>query len=627
MVEKAPKLDLILDGIRRYEESIMQLKRRAGKAQEEAKRTHTEINNLKGNSDQLEGEIATRQPQVDEFGSQLDELRRANEGLQKGSRSLWNRLWQEQEIHDMLEEKIERRTDCLVEATSRFMSKVGLDNPEIPRRYLAQQEELQYLNLEATRLLCEIKVRKDNESEVETLLVEKEVLEQEQNEINSFLTEKKAALRLQLEEAQNEKEKLLEPENDNRILRMKWELSSLREEGEYLKSALVSMKQEYQALTQQLRDARPYQPGNVLSSHRGSFYHQNRQDSNRRGGRTGGGRMHGGDNTQDHSSGAPSSGWKGTLADKQGEFFFANRDSRNRDNRGYGNHSGRGKWHTNWASNDREPRPSTSGVKPSTPRTFTRNPPPPTPQSQTVTSSTLPFHKLGYFKITGKKTYEEQDDCDSGEGSPKTARDSTEPTDDSGAEETASGSTDLPAYVSTHTQQCASTSKPDNVNAEETTKTNPTSCEKNATFKNAEQIQILASDEGSPWVPAPEVSLDAFNIAPGWASMSLNNQSRPEQKDSYNPQNQRGKLHFRYQKRTLLHVDNPEEPKKKVYRFSHASESSQQGYHEFSGDPPGPENEADDPSSKETPPGELPNPFDGQFSWSDLKNLEHFNMN
>lgn len=130
------------------------------------------------------------------------------------------------------------------------------------------------------------------------------------------------------------------------------------------------------------RDARPYQPGNVLSSHRGSFYHQNRQDSNRRGGRTGGGRMHGGDNTQDHSSGAPSSGWKGTLADKQGEFFFANRDSRNRDNRGYGNHSGRGKWHTNWASNDREPRPSTSGVKPSTPRTFTRNPPPPTPQSQ-----------------------------------------------------------------------------------------------------------------------------------------------------------------------------------------------------------------------------------------------------
>ncbi|XP_047475559.1 microtubule-associated tumor suppressor candidate 2-like [Penaeus chinensis] len=490
MDEKAPKLDLILDSISKYEESIMQQMRRAREAQEELAQARTETAKLKEAAAQLEGMIAARQALSDELEAQLEEKRRANEGLQSGCYAILNQLWQEQEKNDILEEKIEARTEALAEATADFVFKVRLDDPEVPRRYSALQQELRHLDLEATRLMCEIKVREDNEYEVETLLSKEKEYEEERAKLESHLAERENILRIQLEEAKREKEKLMQPENDPRFRRMKLEQSSLREEQDYLNSALISMKQEHETLTCRLREERPYQPGNVLSSpRRGSSYHQNNQSFCRRDKHSstsrlysrrdeswtvsaGDSRIQQGDNPEDHRVVASNSGWKGTSYSKQGVSSSSNCDSWNRGKQGYGKGSGRGKstQDRNWSSR--------SQVRPSTPRTFTRNPPPLTLQPQTNISSTLPLHLLGHFNIIGNANQDNQEECNSREDSHKTTKDSSELVDNSFGSNTSEAKAtnlgiDFPAYVPTEVQNCASSSQAETTHIEEITKTKP----------------------------------------------------------------------------------------------------------------------------------------------------------
>ncbi|XP_063614578.1 serine/arginine repetitive matrix protein 4-like isoform X2 [Penaeus indicus] len=662
MDERAPKLDLILDSISKYEESIMQQMRRAREAQEELAQARTETAKMKEAAAQLEGMIAARQALSDELEAQLEEKRRANEGLQSGCHVILNQLWQEQEMNDILEEEIEARTEALVEATADFVFKVRLNDPQVPRRYSALQQELRHLDLEATRLMCEIKVREDNEHEVETLRSVKKEHEEEWAKLESHLAERENILRMQLEEAKSEREKLMEPENDPRIQRMKLELSSLREEQDYLKSALISMKQEHETLKCRPREERPYQPGNVLSSsRRGSSYHQNNQSFSRSDKHSSTSRLYSrrderwtvsaedsrvtgwtqqGDNPEDHRVVASNSGWKGTSDGKQGESSSSNCDSWNRGKQGYGKVCGRGKstQDRNWPFDKSGPTSSRSRVKPSTPRTFTRNPPPLTPQPQTNISSNLPLHMLGHFSIIGKVNQDNREECNSREDPHKTTKDSSELVDNSfGSNTSETKETNLgidsPAYVPTDVQNCASSSQPETTNIEEITKTKPQVYEENANFSDAEQIPLLVSDEGSAWVAAPEMSSDAYNAAPRWASTSSSNQPRAEKRDSYSSQNQRGKLHFKYQKKTVLCMENPDHKRmkesKKRYSFHHTSASSQRGYQNYCDDPPASENLADnnhtyqDPSSSGDVPPAM-DPFDNQFSWSDLKNLEHF---
>lgn len=245
---------------------------------------------------------------------------------------------------------------------------------------------------------------------------------------------------------------------------------------------------------------------------------------------------------------------------------------------------------------------------------------------QTNISSNLPLHMLGHFSIIGKINQDNQDECDSREDSHTTTKDNFKLVDNSfgsvisEAKETNLGNDSL-AYVPADIQNSASNSQPETTKVEEITKTKPQSYEENANFEDAEQFPLLVTDEGSAWVAAPEISSDGYNTAPRWASTSSSNQPRAEVKDSYNSQNQRGKLHFKYQKKTVLCMENPNRKRMKAsnkrYSFHHASGSSQR-YQKHCDDPPASENLAD---SNHTVPL---NPFDNQFSWSDLKNLEHF---
>nr|XP_027235428.1 uncharacterized protein LOC113826746 [Penaeus vannamei] len=669
MDEKVPKLDLILDSISKSEESIMQQRRRATEVREEATRARAETAKLKEDAAQLEGEIAARQAQSDELEAQVKEKIRINEGLQSGCHAILNQLWQEREMNDILEEKIEARTEAQVEATADFAFKVRLNNPEIPRRYSALQQELHHLGLEITRLMCEIKVREDNECEVEALLSEKEALQKDWAELQSLMTERESSLRLQLEEAKSDKEKLMEPENDQRIQRMKLELSSLHEEQEYLKSALDSMKQEHQALTKKIREERPYKPGNVLSSsRRASSYHHNSQSSSSRDihgsttriyskrddwtgneswtrstddSRVSSWRHHR-DNPQDHWLDAS---MKGTLDGKQWESSSSYCDSWNRGKQEYGKGSRSGKvWvndapstsDRNWSPGKSGPESSRFGVRPSTPRTFTRNPPPPTPQPQTNISSKLPLHMLGHFSIIKKINHDNQEECDSREGSPKTTTNSSEPVDTSfepniSAAKEANQGIDSPEYVPTDIQ------KPETTNAE-MSKTKPQSYEETANFKDTEQIPFLVSDEGSAWVEAPELGSEGYDTAPSWTSMSYSNQPRAEERGSYSSQDQRSKIHFKYQKKTVLCMENPDyermnkSKRYKSYSFHRASNSQQRKYQKYCDDRSSSEDLDDSShtyqdasSSREDPPAEPADPFGNQFSWSDLKNLENFN--
>ncbi|XP_063877516.1 reticulocyte-binding protein homolog 2a-like isoform X2 [Scylla paramamosain] len=265
-------------------------------------------------------------------------------------------------------------------------SRVRLDNPAIPARREAILQEVAQLSLEETRQNCEIKVLEDIDKEREKL--EKRVKEEEedQEEMRRSITElKEKSESVESETRLLEKRRDLlyrcpsEEQEEARGLRDK--LNDLQQEREYLMAALEAMKKEWKQMVDKYGLSEL--PEGVPDSQ--STSHKRARGSN------------------DSSADTPlkkqrtymSSTSLSASTTKQGHAD-SNLDM---DTKEYINEMLRD---INWGSegdlSDTQNRPNdggregvtvektrtsgrSSGPSPSTPRTFTRNPAPPTPDA------------------------------------------------------------------------------------------------------------------------------------------------------------------------------------------------------------------------------------------------------
>ncbi|MPC22678.1 hypothetical protein E2C01_015699 [Portunus trituberculatus] len=132
-------------------------------------------------------------------------------------------------------------------------SKVRLDNPAIPARREAILQEVAQLTLEETRQNCEIKVLEDMDKEREKLEKRVKEEEEEQEEMRrsiAELKEKSESVKSETRLLEERRDSLYQcpSEEQEEAKGLKDKLSDLQQEREYLMAALEAMKEEWKQL-------------------------------------------------------------------------------------------------------------------------------------------------------------------------------------------------------------------------------------------------------------------------------------------------------------------------------------------------------------------------------------------
>ncbi|XP_045583486.1 uncharacterized protein [Procambarus clarkii] len=240
-----------------------------------------------------------------------------------------------------------------------------------------------------------------------------------------------------------------------------------------------------------------------------------------------------------------------------------------------------------------EIRPTRGEPTPSTPRTFTRNPPPPTPQPQVESRSNLPLHLLGHFMCVN--IIRKDSDEESGNESPVHEEHARDTEASSASVETSTVPTEvssvpcLKSSSATASSQSVFDLSSPAARVKEPTLSNPQESVNENSSKGLPASEMLPPDnnpEGRQGVPEQStLSDDAFAFAPGWASMSVSHAeedtSRPstfqysgsESSSERNTEGNTGKLHFKFKKTTVVHVQD--------YQEEQTPESSRQPYQRY----------------------------------------------
>lgn len=226
------------------------------------------------------------------------------------------------------------------------------------------------------------------------------------------------------------------------------------------------------------------------------------------------------------------------------------------------------------------PRPT-----PSTPLTFTRNPPPSTPQTEVESCPKLPLHLLGHFRCVSR----DKEESDETSGDESSAQKNPKVTQVSSAGRTVEASTSAAAKVSSapYTQSVSATagsyssylSKRSSLTAHAQKPTpshqeSVTAIDKNSNSGSASMMpppENRSSDKSSGEVKSDvfDQSLDnIYSFAPGWASMSMSDTDGKTESKMQNDNT--GKIYYKFKKTTFMSVQDFHEEK--------SSDSSRQLY-------------------------------------------------
>ncbi|KAK4308569.1 hypothetical protein Pmani_019745 [Petrolisthes manimaculis] len=341
----------------------------------EKKHQHqTEQKRLSEVHKKLEDELSVSRTKLASLETELMSERLLVENSEVNSKSLEAKV--EAALNDLNEGRKAARsvTDGLVSVVAKFHDSLKLANSEVPARMAAIVQDRQQLELEETRLQCELKVLKDAEEEAEQLEKEKLQLQELNKELRNGMMMREQDLKKQLEDAQYERDRL-ESSCSDQITTMSCELASMTEEGEYLESALAAMKKEHSDLSRKMRGGANKRPGpycftSTLASTSSQAHLRETSSS-----------------SSNHCKVMRMSDDVNKTPGKQ--------------------KSGQMEGVSGSTSRDGEL---------STPRTFTRNLPPPTPETEKAAPRpSLPLHLFGHFTCIGRRQ-DSDDDDEEGQG-------------------------------------------------------------------------------------------------------------------------------------------------------------------------------------------------------------------
>ncbi|XP_071548870.1 uncharacterized protein [Panulirus ornatus] len=251
MDDVGTKLDVILEGIRQSEDHLLERKRRIHEVQEHLNGNRKEVEKLERESNQLENELVAARQQMASLETQLLINNQQKLDLEEQAGVIEIQVEDKQKSLELMEHTGEEVREKLLVEVKRFHNQVRLDNPDILARRDAIRHEQQHLALEETRLTCEIKVLQDNRTELESLQAEKCKYEMNIFELQKGMANREADLKKQLFAAQHERDQLTDPKCPS-IKRLTQELKCVQEEGEYLNLAILGMESEHQKLCQEL---------------------------------------------------------------------------------------------------------------------------------------------------------------------------------------------------------------------------------------------------------------------------------------------------------------------------------------------------------------------------------------
>ncbi|KAK3874718.1 hypothetical protein Pcinc_020373 [Petrolisthes cinctipes] len=219
---------------------------------EKKHRHHTEQKSLCGPHRELEDELSVSRTKLASLETELMSERLLVGDSEANNKSLEAKV--EAALNDLNEGRKAARsvTDGLVSEVAKFHDCLKLANSEVPARLAAILQDRQQLELEETRRQCELKVLKDTEEEAEQLEKENLQLQELNKELQKGTVMREQNLKKQLDDAQYERDRLASSCSDQ-INTMSCDLASMKEEGEYLESAMAAMKKEHSDLSRKMR--------------------------------------------------------------------------------------------------------------------------------------------------------------------------------------------------------------------------------------------------------------------------------------------------------------------------------------------------------------------------------------
>ncbi|XP_045121239.1 MAP7 domain-containing protein 1-like [Portunus trituberculatus] len=246
--------DVILHKIEAMEDQIANRKRKLDQVHKAIREYERErISLLTENKEMEEGILRTRRSLIHtqtRLSSNLLLLRHLEKEMIKVEQ-------ERKECLQQLEAEISREKEATGAWTKKMLrdhySKVRLDNPAIPARREAILQEVAQLTLEETRQNCEIKVLEDMDKEREKLEKRVKEEEEEQEEMRrsiAELKEKSESVKSETRLLEERRDSLYQcpSEEQEEAKGLKDKLSDLQQEREYLMAALEAMKEEWKQL-------------------------------------------------------------------------------------------------------------------------------------------------------------------------------------------------------------------------------------------------------------------------------------------------------------------------------------------------------------------------------------------